>query len=1014
MMYGSLLNYWYALEFFEPCYPVKEGEDYNLMRDPLPWTVPYTDERSLPNYEIYFGKGISYDLICWMLNVLGLDRENEPIERDQTPTCVCALKLDSDGQYVPGSFAVSSFVWALGRIAEEGDIQASLDQQLIEKLQRDIDSAMTEHKCMLQRCDLEEIYRRICSEIGADTMPLTESLWAKQKLQWRKKDGTFPELDPVTELMGSFYLSDLRRAAAEPTKQLQDYAEALARKLPKRTEIDIDIHAMEEELGAEKFPRGMWPSVYSPGLMQQVAINLGCTNQGIFSVNGPPGTGKTTLLKEIIASNVVERARAMSEWAHPDDAFAAKKLSDPPDQFNATYYVPSAKLTPFGILVASNNNAAVENISVELPKAIAKDRTMHFVQAEDDGAYFPDIAGELIGAPAWGLISARLGKRSHLKSLKDRLWWAQDGATLRHYYDEGVMPDWDEAKRAFQLAWDRVEAARREIRQAQQAVPKWQAAQEKLQAKQSELAGAKRHLAEREQALSDQKAEIERTERTYALTQENILKIKSGLPFWKRIFRFLFRKNPVVQEWYRLEEKCGQLLVELTRLREGLPAKEDKKSVAERAVDTKREETAAQEHVVAHLYSKVKAAKERFGHNFAEGDFWENISWNAESQISCPWTDTDYDRLREDLFYRALMVQKAFVLNSKCVKQNLMRLFSVWDGKFTSQQREVIYGSLLNTLFFVIPVISTTFASVQTFLEGIQKEELGLLIIDEAGQATPQSAVGAIWRTKRAIVVGDPLQVEPISTVPKELCKRFADQYHISGLYRSQELSVQVLADEQNAYGGWRNVSGEKIWLGCPLVVHRRCVQPMFQISNEIAYNGRMIYQSAEPNPEKPFLMNRSKWYQVVGKEKGGKNHTVPEQIDLTVKLVTAAIEKFGTLPDLYIITPFRSVSSSLKNALRAAIRTYLSLPNEDIKSWLDEHCGTVHTFQGKEANEVLLVLGCDAQSGSGAARWVGQKPNIINVAVSRAKYRLGVIGDRALWKDVPYVGTLCKYLADN
>lgn len=96
---------------------------------------------------------------------------------------------------------------------------------------------------------------------------------------------------------------------------------------------------------------------------------------------------------------------------------------------------------------------------------------------------------------------------------------------------------------------------------------------------------------------------------------------------------------------------------------------------------------------------------------------------------------------------------------------------------------------------------------------------------------------------------------------------------------------------------------------------------------------------------------------------------------------------------------------------MRKVLRHSQYIKNEKIEEWVKEHCGTVHTFQGKEANEVILVLGCDNQSGIGAAHWVGQKPNIINVAVSRAKYRIAVIGDYNLWKDIPNVQVLCKYL---
>lgn len=68
-----------------------------------------------------------------------------------------------------------------------------------------------------------------------------------------------------------------------------------------------------------------------------------------------------------------------------------------------------------------------------------------------------------------------------------------------------------------------------------------------------------------------------------------------------------------------------------------------------------------------------------------------------------------------------------------------------------------------------MPVVSTTFASVQKMLEYMGREQLGLLIVDEAGQAAPQCAVGALWRAKKAIIVGDPKQVEPVVTTDETL-----------------------------------------------------------------------------------------------------------------------------------------------------------------------------------------------------------------------------------------------------
>lgn len=50
-------------------------------------------------------------------------------------------------------------------------------------------------------------------------------------------------------------------------------------------------------------------------------------------------------------------------------------------------------------------------------------------------------------------------------------------------------------------------------------------------------------------------------------------------------------------------------------------------------------------------------------------------------------------------------------------------------------------------------------------------------------------------------------------------------------------------------------------WVGCPLLVHRRCISPMYEISNRISYNGIMKQQTLPPSDgkvESLFTKNRS------------------------------------------------------------------------------------------------------------------------------------------------------------
>jgi superfamily I DNA/RNA helicase len=105
--------------------------------------------------------------------------------------------------------------------------------------------------------------------------------------------------------------------------------------------------------------------------------------------------------------------------------------------------------------------------------------------------------------------------------------------------------------------------------------------------------------------------------------------------------------------------------------------------------------------------------------------------------------------------------------------------------------------------------------------------------------------------------------------------------------------------------------------------------------------------------------------------------------------------------------TPARKAGGKDKAAKVFVISPFRKVKNACIKRIKDAglgqiECGTVHTFQGKEAEIVFLVLGtAPGQAGSGARAWASGKPNLLNVAITRAKHRLYVIGDARQWEEL-------------
>ena len=112
----------------------------------------------------------------------------------------------------------------------------------------------------------------------------------------------------------------------------------------------------------------------------------------------------------------------------------------------------------------------------------------------------------------------------------------------------------------------------------------------------------------------------------------------------------------------------------------------------------------------------------------------------------------------------------------------------------------------------------------------LPNETLGWLLVDEAGQAVPQAAVGALMRSRRAVVVGDPVQIEPVVILPDTLINAICGRFGVDpDQYSAPAASVQTLADAASAVGAeFQTKSGSRI-VGAPLLVHRRCSEPMFE-----------------------------------------------------------------------------------------------------------------------------------------------------------------------------------------
>ena len=118
----------------------------------------------------------------------------------------------------------------------------------------------------------------------------------------------------------------------------------------------------------------------------------------------------------------------------------------------------------------------------------------------------------------------------------------------------------------------------------------------------------------------------------------------------------------------------------------------------------------------------------------------------------------------------------------------------------------------------------------------------------------------------------------------------------------------------------------------------------------------------------------------------------------LIAAVISRLCQALPAPPDVYVICPFRVPARRLRGMLLNTPGVLPGLSADERMRWTEKRVGTVHTFQGKEAEAVILMLGAGRGAKPGSRAWAGETPNLLNVAATRAKRALYVVGNRTEW----------------
>lgn len=256
------------------------------------------------------------------------------------------------------------------------------------------------------------------------------------------------------------------------------------------------------------------------------------------------------------------------------------------------------------------------------------------------------------------------------------------------------------------------------------------------------------------------------------------------------------------------------------------------------------------------------------------------------------------------------------------------------------------------------------------------------VIFDEASQIDLPSAAPALYRAKYSVIVGDENQLNHIAKINTKVEEGLAKAHGLPG---------------NNFYPGLVRYTDTSLFLSAKKALHepelelKNHYRSNVQIANlfsSIFYGGKLrIFEPAADLPKD--MKTGVYWLNAKGssyKHKAGSRYNSYEAtyiVKLLQKILPMAREKGLTIG---ITTPYSKQQSVIADKVAAAFEQD-ALERVQIL--------TVHKFQGSEVDILILSPVLAMKGDGGSDYWYLHNKQLLNVAISRARHLLLIVGDQ-------------------